>query len=130
MVGRSSVAALLAVVGGCATTDVADAADTDRGKSTTAVPANYRQLVANRILGTTDRQKIRRAQISRPQVAWTGLLNGGNQPVVCAVIMRETSFSRRGGIVGLSRSRMERLQRLGTRMELVIAPASRRLMKS
>ena len=96
MVGRSSVAALLAVVGGCATTDVADAADTDRGKSTTAVPANYRQLVANRILGTTDRQKIRRAQISRPQVAWTGLLNGGNQPVVCAVIMRETPLFAEG----------------------------------
>jgi hypothetical protein len=95
MDGRSSmlmcgVAALLAVIGGWATANVAGAADK------TTVPANFRQLVATRILSTTDRQKIRRAQISRPQEAWVGLLGGGNRPAVCAVIFRETPLFSEG----------------------------------
>ena len=101
MVGRGSmfvcgVALLLVVVGGRAITDVAGAAEKGGGKATTAVPANYRQLVASRILETTDRQKIRRAQISRPQEAWAGLLSGGNRPAICAVIFRETPLFSEG----------------------------------
>jgi hypothetical protein len=85
------VVALLFILGGWATVNAAGAAD-----ATTSVPPNYRQLVASRILQTTDRRKIRRAQISRPQVAWTGLLSGGNRPVVCAVVMRETPLFAEG----------------------------------
>jgi hypothetical protein len=84
------VAALLVLLGGCATTDAAGTGEKGSTKTTTAVPPNYRQLVAARILESTDRQKIHHAQISRPQEAWTGLVNGGNRPVVCAVIKRET----------------------------------------
>jgi len=86
------VAALLLILGGWATANAAGAAE----KGTTTVPPNYRHLVASRILAATDRRKIRRAQISRPQVAWTGLLSGGNRPVVCAVIMRETPLFAEG----------------------------------
>jgi hypothetical protein len=89
-------AAILAVLGGCATPDVAHVEEKGQGKSPTAVPQNYRQLVASKILERTDRQKIRRAQISRPQVAWVGLLQGGNRPVVCAVIFRETPLFAEG----------------------------------
>jgi hypothetical protein len=81
------VAALPLILGGWAAVNAAGAAE--KG-APTSVPPNYRQLVASRILQTTDRRKIRRAQISRPQIAWTGLLSGGNRPVVCAVVMRET----------------------------------------
>jgi hypothetical protein len=52
----------LAVVGGCAITEEAGATDKSGAKATTAVPANCRQLLASRILESTDRQKIRRAQ--------------------------------------------------------------------
>jgi hypothetical protein len=90
------VAALLVLLGGCATTDAASTGEKGSARTTTAVPANYRQLVAARILETTDRQKIRRAQISRPQEAWPGLVNGGNRPVVCAVIFRETPLFAEG----------------------------------
>jgi hypothetical protein len=55
-----------------------------------AVPPNYRQLVAQRILESTDRRNIRRAGISRPQEQWVGLLSGGNQPAVCVEVIRET----------------------------------------
>jgi hypothetical protein len=89
-------AAALVVLGGCATADVASVEEKGQGKSSSAIPPNYRQLVASKILEKTDRQKIRRAQISRPQVAWVGLLQGGNRPVVCAVIFRETPLFAEG----------------------------------
>jgi hypothetical protein len=89
-------AALLVVLGGCATPDVASVEEKRQGTSPTAVPPNYRQLVASKILEKTDRQKIRRAQVSRPQVAWVGLLQGGNRLVVCAVIFRETPLFAEG----------------------------------
>jgi hypothetical protein len=84
------VAALLVLLGGCATTDASGPGGKASARTATAVPSNYRQLVAARIWASTDRKKIRRAQISSPQEAWTGIVNGGNRPVVCAVIFRET----------------------------------------
>jgi hypothetical protein len=89
------VATLLLILGGWVATNAAGAAEKGE-RGTTTVPPNYRQLVASRILQATDRRKIRRAQISRPQVAWTGLLSGGNRPVVCAVIIRETPLFAEG----------------------------------
>jgi hypothetical protein len=91
-----SVTALFVLFLGCATTDAAGAGEKSSARTTIAVPPNYRQLVAARILESTDRKKIRRAQISRPQEAWTGLVNGGNRPVVCAVIFRETPLFAEG----------------------------------
>jgi hypothetical protein len=89
---KGYVAALL-VVGGCAVSDTSSAQEKGVGS---AVPSNYRRLVASRILETTERQKIRRAQISRPVEKWVGLINGGNRPAVCAVIYRETPLFAEG----------------------------------
>jgi hypothetical protein len=55
-----------------------------------SVPANYRQLVARRILETTDRKKIRKARISRPVEQWAGLISGGFRPSVCVEVIRES----------------------------------------
>ena len=68
------VAALLVVLGGCAITDAASTGEKGSARTTTAVPANYRQLVAARILETTDRQKIRRDRYRDPRkhgLAWS-----------------------------------------------------------
>jgi hypothetical protein len=86
-------AAALLIAGGCAISDTSSAQEKGVGS---AVPSNYRRLVASRILETTDRQKIRRAQISRPVEKWVGLINGGNRPAVCAVIYRETPLFAEG----------------------------------
>lgn len=88
-------AAFLLILGRWVSASAAGAAEKGE-RGTTSVPPNYRQLVASRIFEVTDRRKIRRAQISRPQVAWTGLLSGGNRPVICAVIMRETPLFAEG----------------------------------
>jgi hypothetical protein len=79
--------AALLIIGGCSISDELSAQEKGYGS---AVPPNYRRLVASRILESTDRQKIRRAQISRPVEKAVGLFNGGNRPAVCVVIYRET----------------------------------------
>jgi hypothetical protein len=84
---RKGYGAALLIVGGCAISDTSSAQEQGVGS---AVPSNYRRLVASRILETTDRQKIRRAQISQPVEKWAGLISGGNRPAVCVVIHRET----------------------------------------
>jgi len=53
-----------------------------------AVPANYKLLVARKILGVTDRKSIRSARISAPAEQWVGLLTGF-RPVVCVELFRE-----------------------------------------
>jgi hypothetical protein len=99
-IGQGLVAIALTVVilgqAGCASTGTANA-QLQRGEATgTRVPANYRQLVANRILETTDSTKIRRATISQPQAKFVGLLHGGERPAVCAVVFRETPLFAEG----------------------------------
>ena len=60
-----------------------------------SVPSNYRQLVARRILESTN-WKIRAARISRPHEQWVGILAGGFRPVVCAVVTRDNLLTAMG----------------------------------
>jgi hypothetical protein len=90
------LAALLVLLGAVAIANAAGVGEKGTAKTTTAVPPNYRQLVAARILESTDRQNIRRAQISRPKETWAGLVHGGHRPAVCAVIFRETPLFAEG----------------------------------
>jgi len=55
----------------------------DNPKSAYAMPPNYRQLVARRLAETVDPGTLTRAEISRPEEGWMGLVNGGVRPYVC-----------------------------------------------
>jgi hypothetical protein len=90
------LAAVLVLLGAVATTNAAVAGEKNTAKTTTAVPPNYRQLAAARILESTDRQKIRRALISRPTETWAGLVHGGYRRAVCAVVFAETPLFAEG----------------------------------
>jgi hypothetical protein len=66
------------------------AANAQAPNAANAVPPNYRQLVAQKILESTDPRKIRKARISQPHVLWAGLAGGGNRPAICVEVIRET----------------------------------------
>jgi hypothetical protein len=67
------------LLAGCVTTDG------DRSSGTYAVPPNYRQLVARKVIeGTAHIGPIRSASISQPVERFAGLLGGGSRPIVCA----------------------------------------------
>ncbi len=58
-----------------------------------AVPAHYRQLVAQKVIeGTKHIGPIRSATISRPVDRFVGLVSGGSRPVVCATTTNEGRF--------------------------------------
>lgn len=61
--------------------------------SSSAVPSNYRAVVAQRIWQSTDRRMIRRARISEPEIA-AGLF--GDSVVVCAEVIRQTPMFSEG----------------------------------
>jgi hypothetical protein len=86
-----AIAAMTALAG-CQTTGTAD-------QPVAQPPANYRQLI---IRETRDRVKdpysIRSAEISAPDMAWSGLLYGGNAMVVCARFNAKNSF---GAYIGI-----------------------------
>jgi hypothetical protein len=76
--------ALATLAASVAGVQVCDAASAD------AVPPNYRQLIIQRILKTTDARTIRGARISQAHEQWAGLFGGGNRPTVCVEVIRET----------------------------------------
>jgi hypothetical protein len=93
MFARSSIPSLsqavacLFVLGGCATTDLPKPGQGDAGKTATAVPANYRQLVARKVAQRMVLRKVLKAEISLPGEGWMGLTRGGTRPIVCAKLI-------------------------------------------
>ena len=78
--------AILLVLGGCATTDTSETAQAGGTDPATAVPANYRQLLARNFAAKTDLSKLRKAEISQPGV-WVGPFGLGKPtPIACAVL--------------------------------------------
>jgi hypothetical protein len=72
------------LLSGCVTTG------SDRASASYAVPSNYRQLVARKVIeGTAHIGPIRSATISQPAEKFMGLVNGGTRPVVCATTTNE-----------------------------------------
>src|SRR5262245_9305565 len=72
------------LLAGCVTTDG------DRASVSYAVPSNYRQLVARKVIaGTAHIGPIRSATISQPAEKFMGLVNGGMRPIVCATTTNE-----------------------------------------
>jgi hypothetical protein len=56
-----------------------------------ALPANYRQLIAEYIR-TRNRYVVRDAKISKPYERWGGLLRGGTFTAVCIAVFRDNPF--------------------------------------
>jgi hypothetical protein len=55
-----------------------------------AVPSNYRQLVARKVIeGTAHIGPVRSATISQPAEKFAGLAHGGTRPIVCATTTNE-----------------------------------------
>jgi hypothetical protein len=81
---KSSLCLLVAIqLAGCTTTN-------DRAAGAYAVPSNYRQLVARKIIeDKAHGQSIRSAVISQPAERFVGLLGGGTRPIVCAETTHE-----------------------------------------
>lgn len=88
MVGRSIPWALgalasLLLLGACATTDAASGKP-GAIKTSTAVPPNYRQLIARHILANVDRGKVLKTEISRPGVWESPIGFFEPKPIACA----------------------------------------------
>jgi hypothetical protein len=85
---RSSVCLLSSnLLVGCVTTN------DNRAANAYAVPSNYRQLIARKIIeGTAHIGPIRSAAISQPADRFVGLVNGGTRPVVCATTTADGRF--------------------------------------
>jgi hypothetical protein len=81
------VAILLSGLLGCAS-NAAMAA----GPRSTAVPANYRQLVAAKLRQMIDVSVVRSPQISGPRQRFVGLFQGGTRPTVCVRLTKPNSF--------------------------------------
>ena len=120
------VPTLIGIFAGCATMLAADAGAKAQGKQGTVVPPNYRQLAASRILTATDRRKVRLAQISRPQDAWVGLMQGGNRTGRLPVIWRETPLFAEGRDCWLVTFQDGKWQRPPIPMPLALAKPSHR----
>lgn len=52
----------------------------------TAVPSNYRQLIASKLGASVDLKRLIKAEISLPGEGWMGLINGGNRPMACVTL--------------------------------------------
>jgi hypothetical protein len=64
--------------------------NSDRASISYAVPSNYRQLVARKVIeGTAHIGPIRSATISQPAEKFAGLAHGGTRPIVCATTTNE-----------------------------------------
>ena len=55
----------------------------------TAVPSNYRQLIASKLAASVDLKRLVKAEISLPGEGWMGLINGGNRPMACVTLTIE-----------------------------------------
>ena len=64
-------------------------------EASTTVPANYRQLVARKLVASVN-WKIQKVRVSRPYQQWMGLISGGTRQVVCAEVHRDTLFGPGG----------------------------------
>jgi len=96
MIWVSQACALFAMLGGCATTDEAGGAKIAGTKTTTAIPANYRQLVARHIAASRDLKTVLKAEISRPGEGWVGIFDGGNRPIACASVTFQGPLIQQG----------------------------------
>jgi hypothetical protein len=68
----------------------------------TAIPANYRQLVARHIAPNLKNWgKLRKALISRPGEGWMGIIQG-NRPIACATIRAQGQFIEQTYTVGFT----------------------------
>ena len=97
MVGRCWLLRLIVVsapiwaLGGCASTD-ATGIQTTAIPLSTAVPPNYRQIVARNVLAKAQREKILQVQISAPGV-WVGPFDLGTpRPIACVRWTRQGVF--------------------------------------
>ncbi|HUI97461.1 MAG TPA: hypothetical protein VLX44_17025 [Xanthobacteraceae bacterium] len=81
---------LLAVVLAVSAASSVNAQSTGSSGVANAIPPNYRQLIVQKILESTDQRNIRRARISQPHEQWAGLFSGGNQPTICVEVIRQT----------------------------------------
>ena len=98
--GLSSVAALVVALCGCATTDPAGSPRAAAAKAATAVPSNYRQLIARKIAAHTDLSTLRKAEISEPGEGWMGLINGGNRPIACVALTIQGPLIQQTNVLG------------------------------
>jgi hypothetical protein len=89
MIGRDRVSCVvwglagLLLLGACATTDAASG-KTGGANRATAVPPNYRQLIARHILANVDSGKVLKAEISRPGVWESPIGLFEPKPIACA----------------------------------------------
>ena len=79
---------------GCATTDPATSAQAAPTTIFTAVPSNYRQLIASKLAASVDLKRLVKAEISLPGEGWMGLINGGNRPMTCVTLTIEGPLIR------------------------------------
>lgn len=79
-----------AILGGCATNAAPGAA------STTAVPANYKQVITAEIRSWEDASAVQSGEISAPHERWMGLINGGTRPIVCVRLIKPLLFGNIG----------------------------------
>jgi hypothetical protein len=69
----------------------------------TAVPANYRQVVARHLAPSLKKWgRLRNARISRPGEGWMGIFNGGNRPIVCATVTAQGTLIEQTYTVGFT----------------------------
>jgi hypothetical protein len=83
---------LAAVLASCVTTSESQSGAVAQADDT-AIPPNYRELIAQTIWGRTDARAIRSARISQPQVLWMGIVSGGNRRAICVEVIRETPLT-------------------------------------
>jgi hypothetical protein len=76
---------------GCATTGT-----TPDGKSTTAAPANYREVIAAEIRTWEDATAIQSGLITAPHQRWLGLAYGGTRDAVCVTLVKPLLFGNIG----------------------------------
>lgn len=82
------VAAVAAILGGCATTPNTSAS--------LAPPKNYRQLVAAKLRQMEeDPSALLYVGITQPKQMFTGIQNGGTRPAVCVQVERPNIFGAR-----------------------------------
>jgi hypothetical protein len=77
------ISTVVICLGGCVTTDPTASVQASPKTIPTAVPSNYRKLIASKLAASTDLNRLVKAEISLPGEGWAGLIDGGNRPMAC-----------------------------------------------